>query len=244
MALTPKQQRFVGEYLVDLNATQAAIRAGYSARTAGKIGSENLSKPEIAAAVSAAQDERAKRTGITADRVLQELALIAFGDARRLVEHRRTACRHCYGKGFLRQRTKAELDRDRQAHERMVRRHKARVAADDDYEGDPPGPFDEEGGVGWDPRKDPHPDCPECLGEGRGRTIIRDTRRLDDAARALYLGVKETKDGFEVKTASKEHALELLGKHLKLFTDKLEVSGDGIAERLARARERLKGGRS
>lgn len=68
--LTPKQQTFVREYLVDLNATQAAIRAGYSAKTAGAIGDENLKKPEIAQAVQAAMDERAQRTEITADYVL------------------------------------------------------------------------------------------------------------------------------------------------------------------------------
>ena len=53
--LTPKQQRFVEEYLIDLNATQAAIRAGYSKHTAHSIGHENLSKPEIVAALAEAR---------------------------------------------------------------------------------------------------------------------------------------------------------------------------------------------
>ncbi len=68
--MTPKQERFVAEYLVDLNATQAAIRAGYSEKTAYSIGQENLTKPEIAAAVAAAQAERSERTEVTADYVL------------------------------------------------------------------------------------------------------------------------------------------------------------------------------
>lgn len=80
--LTPKQRRFVEEYLVDLNATQAAIRAGYSAKTAGKIGTENLRKPAIQSEISAAQAKRSKRTEITQDRVLQELAKLGFGDIR------------------------------------------------------------------------------------------------------------------------------------------------------------------
>jgi phage terminase small subunit len=71
--MTPKQQRFVDEYLIDLNATQAAIRAGYSEKTAYSIGDENLRKPEIAAAIQAAMDERAERTEITADYVLQSV---------------------------------------------------------------------------------------------------------------------------------------------------------------------------
>jgi phage terminase small subunit len=79
-ALNQRKSRFVAEYLVDLNATQAAIRAGYSQRTARSIGSENLTKPHIAAAIKAALDARAVRTGITQDRVLAEVALLAFSD--------------------------------------------------------------------------------------------------------------------------------------------------------------------
>lgn len=82
--LTDKQQRFVEEYLVDLNATQAAIRAGYSAKTAYAIGHENLSKPEIADAIAAAQTTRSERTEITQDMVLRELAKIGFGDIRKM----------------------------------------------------------------------------------------------------------------------------------------------------------------
>jgi phage terminase small subunit len=71
--MTPKQQRFVDEYLVDLNATQAAIRAGYSAKTANVIGHENLTKPDIAEAVMAAMRERAQRIEISQDYVLQSI---------------------------------------------------------------------------------------------------------------------------------------------------------------------------
>jgi phage terminase small subunit len=80
MALTPKQQRFVEEYLLDLNATQAAIRAGYSAQTARQAGAENLSKPVVALAITEAKAARSARTAITADRVLEELAVIGFSN--------------------------------------------------------------------------------------------------------------------------------------------------------------------
>nr|WP_038289860.1 terminase small subunit [Acetivibrio straminisolvens] len=79
--MTDKQQRFIEEYLIDLNATQAAIRAGYSPKTAKEIGSENLSKPNIRARIEQAMAERSKRTGINQDRVLRELARIAFVNA-------------------------------------------------------------------------------------------------------------------------------------------------------------------
>ena len=76
MALTQKQRLFVDEYLIDLNATQAAIRAGYSKRTAGQIGDENLKKPQIAQAIKAAMESRNKRAQIDADYVLRRLVEI------------------------------------------------------------------------------------------------------------------------------------------------------------------------
>ena len=76
--LTPKEYRLVTEYIIDLNKTAAAKRAGYSAKSANVVGGEALAKPRVAAAVRAAKAERSQRTGITADRVLQELAAIAF----------------------------------------------------------------------------------------------------------------------------------------------------------------------
>ena len=84
--MTKKQKRFVEEYLIDLNATQAAIRAGYSPATAKEIGCENLTKPNIAAAVSQAMAERSRRTGINQDRVLQELARIGFAKITDVVD--------------------------------------------------------------------------------------------------------------------------------------------------------------
>lgn len=88
MALNDKQRRFVDEYLIDLNATQAAVRAGYSVKTACKIGSENLSKPDIQAVIQKAMDKRASKTEITAARVLTELAKIGFADIRKAVNWR------------------------------------------------------------------------------------------------------------------------------------------------------------
>lgn len=80
MTLTAKQERFVEEYLIDLNATQAAIRAGYSEKTAAAVGHENLRKPKIAEAITAAQSERSERTKIDADWVLTRLAAEAEAD--------------------------------------------------------------------------------------------------------------------------------------------------------------------
>jgi phage terminase small subunit len=79
-AFTDKQRQFIAEYLIDLNATQAARRAGYSPRNADKIGPALLGESRIQAAIQAAMDKRSARTAITADRVLREYARIAFAD--------------------------------------------------------------------------------------------------------------------------------------------------------------------
>lgn len=86
--LTPKQSVFVQEYLIDLNATQAAIRAGYSAKTAYSVGQENLKKPEIEKALSDAMAARSKRVGITADDVLRQLVRLGFVDIRKALRWR------------------------------------------------------------------------------------------------------------------------------------------------------------
>lgn len=79
--LTPRQERFVQEYLVDLNATQAAIRAGYSARTAQEQSSRLLSNAIVQAAIQAGRKALSQRTEVTQDRVVLELAHVAFSDA-------------------------------------------------------------------------------------------------------------------------------------------------------------------
>lgn len=76
--MTLKQERFVEEYLIDLNATQAAIRAGYSPKTAQEQASRLLSNVKVQTAISKAQAERSRRTGINQDRVIREIAKLAF----------------------------------------------------------------------------------------------------------------------------------------------------------------------
>lgn len=76
MALTDKQEMFCREYLIDLNATQAAIRAGYSVNTARKIGSENLTKPDIQSRIVKLKLQRCEMVGIDADYVLRRLVEI------------------------------------------------------------------------------------------------------------------------------------------------------------------------
>jgi len=83
--LTPKEAAFAAEFIIDLNVTQSAIRAGYSKKTARVIGQNLMRKPRVQKAIEAAQAARAKRTEITQDRVLREYGRLGFSDMRHLM---------------------------------------------------------------------------------------------------------------------------------------------------------------
>lgn len=212
--MTPKQERFVAEYLVDLNATQAAIRAGYSARSAKVTACDMLHKPEIAEAVREARAKQIAAVGEDAEEILRELWRLVRADANELIEHRRVCCRHCYGVGHRYQCTPAEREKRYTAFLRLIQAAMADVQQTDDGANVPVPQFDELGGVGYSTKRDPHPDCPECHGEGLSLPFAKDTRKLSPAARALYAGIKAKPDGsIEVLQHSKDKAIELLGRH-------------------------------
>jgi phage terminase small subunit len=149
--LTARQRRFVEEYLIDLNATQAAIRAGYSEKNAFKIGARLVQKcTAVKDAIDAALAERSSRTAVTADRVVKELARVAFADPRAVFS--------------------------------------------------------------WGP-------------DG---VLLRDSDELTDDEAAIVAEVSETRSetggSIKGKLCDKIKALELLGRHLGMFTDKMAVN--------------------
>lgn len=167
MALTPKQQLFIQEYMIDLNATQAAIRAGYSAKTAHSIGVENLGKPEISSALQEAMDERAARTNITQDRVLRELARIGFADMRKLLR-------------WTGNRTVMDLEAAEESGEVEIRH--------------------------------------------TNMVMLYDSDELDADTAAAISEISQTKEGaLKVKLHDKQAALVNIGKHLGMFTEKVQV---------------------
>lgn len=207
--LSDKQKAFVREYLVDLNATQAAIRAGYSRKTADRTGHENLKKPEIAAEIARQTAERMKRLDLDADDLLRRAATIVTTDPRELTGHHIGACRYCYGLDHDYQwKTKREWQA---ACEQAEARKKERPGC--------------EGGFGYNITKRPHHDCPECNGLGVPYVRFADTRDLSPAAQVLFEGVKQTKEGLEIIQASKAEAFKVLAKAKGLMVDKHEVTG-------------------
>lgn len=221
MPLTRKQALFVSEYAIDMNATQAALRAGYSPKTAKAIGADNLTKLAVSGAIEAIMVDRQMRATLTADDIASDWTEAATLDRNELMEVRRTCCRYCHGGSHQYQETPAEHRSRQAAHALLLKatpqKEWARLPE-----------FDALGGSGYDRRKDPHPDCPECWGDGETLVIFKDTRKLSKAARGLYEGVKITKDGFEMKIADPQKARENLAKYLGMYiTRHVHTNPDG-----------------
>ena len=216
--LTLKQRLFVLEYMKDGNATQAAIRAGYSAKTAEDIGRQLLRKTPVASAIDAERVKVEAKLEMTRDEFLTRWRQMFVADPRDLVEYRRGNCRHCWGVNHAYQWTEAEL-------------FEAQKKAIEDGKRAP----DESGGIGYVRSRPPHPDCPECGGEGYGRVIIRDSSDLSPEAVTLLAGYKRTKDGEEVVMHSQQKAGETLGKIMGWLQETPPVKVDVVVE----ARERL-----
>lgn len=210
--MNDKQQRFVQEYVKDFNATQAAIRAGYSERTAQEQGSRLLSQVMVQEAIDERRAEVATAAMIDAAWVLRQWQQIATADPNELMQMRRVNCRCCYGAGHQYQWSECEY----------------RAAVDKAVESGKPAP-DGMGGFGFDPNADPHPDCPECGGNGVEYVHVADTRKLTGAAKRLYAGVKQTKYGIEIITRDQDAALTNIARYLGMMLDRKEISGPGGA---------------
>ena len=210
MSLNNRQTRFVQEYCKDFNATQAAIRAGYSEKTAGQQAHELLKNVEIAAAIEERKEQLATVAEIDAAWVLRQWKQIATADANELTQLRRVCCRHCHGFGHQYQWTEAEYS-------------KAVDFAIDNGKEAPDGM----GGFGFDLNAEPNPDCPECGGLGQELVHIADTRKLKGSARRLYAGIKKTKDGLQVITRDQDAALANISRYLGMLVDRKEISGPG-----------------
>jgi len=176
--LTDKQELFCKEYLIDLNATQAAIRAGYSEKTAREIARKMLTKVDIETRIQKLIEERSKRTEITSDNVLKELAKIGFADIKDFLEYKT-------------EKTKVRLD---DLGKQII-----------DYK------------------------------------IIIDAKDSSEIDGTLVNEVSISKDGtFKFKLHDKLSALEKIGKHLKMFTDKVESTNINASVELSEEEKKEK----
>ncbi|ELC2813594.1 terminase small subunit [Salmonella enterica] len=198
--LTAQQRLFVAEYLKDNNATQAAIRAGYSKKTAEQIGYQLLQKTSVAQAIAQQQKKSLMRTLGSADEVLAQMWQLATFDANQLSQYRRGCCRYCWGFGHQYQwRDAVEYEEKRlEAVERKRREP------------------EDAGGYGYDHNREPNPECPRCNGDGIGQPFFADTRKLSPDAALAYSGVKFGKHGVEITAISRERMYEAVMKRLGL----------------------------
>ncbi|MEK8206760.1 terminase small subunit [Paenibacillus sp. FSL L8-0696] len=222
MALkSAKQKLFVKEYLVDLNATQAAIRAGYSAKTANEQGARLLANVSIQEAIQAAMDKRAAKVDVTAEMVLRHWYELATADPNEVIHHRRVCCRHCFG-----------IDHEYQWVDEEEYDRSVNAAKDLTKEGKPPVLPSDTGGYGFDPIIRPHPKCPQCHGEGHGQLHAADTRDLSPGAKKLYAGAKYTANGLEIKMNDQEQAWDRIARHLGMYKDELKLKGEITVKKL------------
>lgn len=224
MALTAKQERFCEEYPVDWNGTKAAIRARYSEKSAYAIASELLRKPEILAHIEVVKKRLRENAEASTGLILTELRDRIVADPRDLIELRRDCCRFCYGKDHRYQETPAERRARHDAHQALLK-----VTPEKEWPRLPA--FDEMGGTGFNPKKPPREDCPECWGDGVEKVIAKDTRYLSPAAAKLYRGVKVTNGGLEVKMSSDEKAIDKLGSSLGMWKDNVKLEATVYAPR-------------
>lgn len=206
--LDARQAKFVDLWLVTQNGTQSYIDAGYECKSdavAAAAASRLLKKVKEHPYTLAKRAELFAKTEEITGRVIQRIYGAAMADPRELVEYVYRCCRCCHGKDFRYQMTPRQLEERKARHEEALAEAKAAKRK-------PLPVLDELGGLGFDANLDPNPDCPECNGNGVGQLVLKDTRHLSPGALALYGGVKETKDGLEMKIHDARPYLEMLGR--------------------------------
>ncbi|POP42338.1 terminase small subunit [Superficieibacter electus] len=197
--LSPQQALFAQYVTAGKTRVEAYKLAGYkcTGNNAYFAASQVYRNIRVSRYVRHLRDKLEKRQAATIDDLIHQYTAIANADPNELAQHRRVNCRYCWGEYHLYQwRDVAEFDR-------------ASASAAKDGKQPP-----EYGGRGFVNTADPHPDCPKCGGEGISEVFITDTRDLEGNARWLYAGVKETKFGIEVQTASQDAARRELSRLL------------------------------
>jgi phage terminase small subunit len=219
--ITAKEAAFVEHYAEWRNATQAYTHAydthgNYETRR--NEGARLFKKPAIQRAIGIRARLAQERSAVDVSWLLNRFLKIANADPRELIGLKVGCCRFCYGVDHLYQWREREY---LEALEKVE--HEARVYPERAKDLKLPDPA---GGLDFNATYPPLPNCPQCHGEGVERFVPRDTDTLSDEALLLYGGVKVKSDGgYEIIMADRGKALELAGRILGAFNDKLKVSG-------------------
>jgi phage terminase small subunit len=225
--LTPHRRRFVDEYLIDLNGWQACLRSGLAPGSAYEL----LHNAKV---IGAIKERRrlidGERSISGAKHVLGKLWDLETADPRDLCEIWKVPCRFCWGIDNQYQFTKTEMRRRLQAHElglsdkpieALYPCGKAEYAAW--VAGKAQLALDLQGGDAYTTGREPNPNCTECGGDGITIQHVTDTRKLTAGAKALYRGVKVTKDGLEILMADQAQAREMLARHYGVAVERKKI---------------------
>ena len=219
--MTALQVRFVEHFLRYRNATQAykyaAGDCAYS--TAAAEGAKLLRDDRVQEAIRVGAKEAFKGTSASVGWLLQRFLDVATADPRELIGLKVGCCRYCHGDGHGYQWREREYLEALDEAERQYRLAPPSLRAEVRMP-------DIAGGLGFNATKPPHPDCPQCHGEGVERFVPRDTDNLSDQALLLFGGVKVKQGGgYEIIIADRQKALENVGRIMGAFTDKVQHSG-------------------
>lgn len=201
MELTAYHWSFIAEMLVDGEPTKACRRAGYEGPYARAEGAKLMRNQKVAEQYEALISKSVTKSALKAQEVIDDIANVLRADPRDLIEHWTGACRYCYGHEHRYHRTPREYE-------------------DAQCERD----FKPMGGVGFNARREPHPDCPECWGEGEPYERIKDTRELTKEQAALYIGVEKTKYGTKLLMRSKDSARDAAARLLGLNKETVNLN--------------------
>lgn len=198
--LIPRQRAFVLACIADPNAKQAATDAGYTEGSGEAQGSRLFSNIKVARAIAEGRKQVESKAMLDAEGIVNLRAQIALADPNELTQHIIAPCRYCYGIDHQYQwKTEPEFtERKAEVIFSMFSDGDLRDAATSGIIADPRIP-DDAGGYGYRLTDPPNPACPECSGMGMEITRMADTRKFSPAARLLFDGVKETKQGVEIK---------------------------------------------
>jgi phage terminase small subunit len=217
VALTPAEEEFcrllaTGEAKSQSDAYRTVFPNSkkWANQSVAVNASQLAAEAKVKQRIAQLMDQVAEKTGIDVAKVMTEYVTRLHADPRELVEYRVSACRFCHSPNGRYQYTDGELEHAREIHQ-------AKNDASIDRGGVSIGDFDEKGGGGYSRLLKPRSDCQECGGEGLGRVVIKDTANLSPGALALFQGVKEGKDGIEVKIGDRDAALEKLARHVNFF---------------------------
>lgn len=209
--------RFIDEYCIDLNGTKAAIRAGYSPKTANEQSTRMLANVHIKKLIDEKLAEIAKRNGIDQDYAIQGWKKAYEAKFTEFANIVIVCCRYCHGKNHGYQFTKNEykakkkaFDDDEISKELIIKGYLAKE-------------FDDEGGIGFDGRKKPHKDCPECFGDGKLVLRINPTDTMTDEMLLNLKGFKRTKGDYEIVLMDKEKALDAISRYVGLYEKENKV---------------------